>query len=68
MEAAKRKQIETQLRRLIEAAERDQKSHQSSSPCQPGAIQVIRRRNRKPGQHIVKNRRRSKPAESDREC
>lgn len=68
MEAAKKKQIEAQLRRLIEAAEQDSKQHQSGRPCLPGTVQVIRRRNGRPDHRIVKNRHRSEPAESDRGC
>lgn len=53
MEDAKRKEIETRLRRLIEAAERDTKKDESNGPSLSKNIQVIRRRKGRPDLHIT---------------
>jgi hypothetical protein len=52
MNAAKRKEIETRLRRLIDAADRDSKKPEQNIPRPPGNIQVIRRRKGSPDLHI----------------
>ncbi len=53
MDDAKRKEIETLLRRLINAADRDTKKPERNIPRLPGNIQVIRRRKGRPDLHIA---------------
>lgn len=48
MDDAKRKEIETRLRLLINAADRDTKKSERDTPRPPGNIQVIRRRKGSP--------------------
>jgi len=57
MDDAKRKEIETLLRRLINAADRDTKKPERNTPRPPGNIQVIRRRKGSPDLHITKDNR-----------
>ncbi len=53
MDDAKRKEIETRLRELINAADRDTKKPERNTPRPPGNIQVIRRRKGSPDLHIA---------------
>jgi len=53
MDDAKRKEIETLLRRLINAAERDTKKPERNTPRPTENIQVIRRRKGSPDLHIT---------------
>jgi hypothetical protein len=53
MDDAKRKEIETLLCRLINAADRDTKKHKRNTPRPLGNIQVIRRRKGSPDLHIA---------------
>jgi hypothetical protein len=53
MDDTKRKEIETLLRRLINAADRDTKKPERNTPHPPGNIQVIRRRKGRPDLHIA---------------
>jgi len=53
MDDAKRKEIETLLRRLINTADRDTKKPERNTPPTPGNIQVIRRRKGSPDLHIA---------------
>ena len=52
MDETKRKEIETLLRRLINAADRDTRKPERNIPRPPGNIQVIRRRKGRPDLHI----------------
>jgi len=52
MDDEKRKEIETLMRRLINAADRDTKKAERNTPRSPGNIQVIRRRKGSPDLHI----------------
>ncbi|MBW2603498.1 MAG: hypothetical protein JRE28_04165 [Deltaproteobacteria bacterium] len=52
MDDAKRKEIETLLRRLINDAERDTKKPERNTPRSLGKVQVIRRRKGRPNLHI----------------
>ncbi len=56
MDDAKRKEIETLLRRLINTADRDTKKPERNTPPTPGNIQVIRRRKGSPDLHIAWSR------------
>ncbi|MBW2228125.1 MAG: hypothetical protein JRG99_12635 [Deltaproteobacteria bacterium] len=53
MDDAKRKEIDTLLRRLINAADRDTKKPERNTYRPPGNIQVIRRRKGSPDLHIA---------------
>ena len=53
MEDAKRKEIESRLRQLIEAADRETKKDEQNGPSLPKNIQVIRRRKGRPDLHIT---------------
>ena len=53
MDDTKRKEIETLLRRLINAADQDTKKPERNTPRPPGNIQVIRRRKGRPDLHIA---------------
>jgi hypothetical protein len=53
MDDAKRKEIETLLRRMINAADRDTKKTEPKIPRPHGKIQVIRRRKGSPNLHIA---------------
>ncbi len=53
MDDAKRKEIDTLLRRLINAADRDTKKPERNTHRPPGNIQVIRRRKGSPDLHIA---------------
>jgi hypothetical protein len=53
MDDAKRKELETLLRRLINDADRDTKKPKRNTPRLPGNIQVIRRRKGSPDLHIA---------------
>jgi len=63
MKEEKRKQLETQLRRLIESDERNRREFESHAPHAPRSIRVIRRRKGRPDRHIFDTSRRSEPAE-----
>jgi len=52
MDETKRKEIETLLHRLINAADRDTRKPERNIPRPPGNIQVIRRRKGRPDLHI----------------
>ncbi len=54
MEASKRKKIETQLRRLLEAADQDSNPKEQQTPRHIGKIQVIRKRKGQPDQCIIR--------------
>ena len=58
MEEAKRKQIETQLRRLINAADRNSNSNKNdrNSLHLSGEVRVIRRRKGSPDRHVIGTR------------
>ena len=64
MEESKRKQLETRLRQLINAANQESKKQGPISPREPGSIQVIRRRKGRPDRHIVQNQTSFDPATS----
>ena len=53
MDDAKRKEIETMLRRLISDADRNTKKPKQNTLRPPGNIQVIRRRKGNPDLHIA---------------
>jgi len=53
MEDAKRKQIETQLRRLINAANHNSNRNDKNSLHLSGEIKVIRRRKGSPDRHVI---------------
>jgi len=53
MDDAKRRELETLLRRLINDADRDTKKPKRNTPRPPGNIQVIRRRKGSPDLHIA---------------
>jgi hypothetical protein len=55
MDDAKRKEIETRLRQLINAADRDTKIPERNPRHPPGNIQVIRRRKGSPDLHIAED-------------
>ncbi|MGD8251418.1 MAG: hypothetical protein PVF20_03860 [Desulfobacterales bacterium] len=52
MDARKKKKIEEQLRRLIQAAEKDLNSPSETATRPSGTIQVIRRRKGSPTRHL----------------
>jgi len=55
MEASKRKKIETQLRKLLDAADQDQPPIEQPAKRHMGNIQVIRKRKGQPDRCIVNN-------------
>jgi hypothetical protein len=56
MDDAKRKEIETRLRQMINAANRNTEKPEQNTPRPPGNIQVIRRRKGSPDLHITWSR------------
>lgn len=54
MEASKRKKIETQLRRLLEAADQEGNPKEQPAPRHMSNIQVIRKRKGQPDQCIIR--------------
>ena len=56
MEEAKRKQLESRLRQLIDAADRSMTKPDQIGQRLPGNTRVIRRRKGTPDRHIVVNR------------
>jgi len=63
MKEAKRKQIETQLRRLIALDERKRKEFDTKPLRTPRSIRVIRRRKGSPNRHIFDTSRYTETAE-----
>lgn len=63
MKEQKRKQIEAQLRQLIESDERNRREVETRPLQTVRSVRVIRRRRGRPDQHIYDTGRRSEPAE-----
>ena len=53
MNDAKRKELETLLRRMINSADRDSKKPEQNTLRPPGNIRVIRRRKGSPDMHLA---------------
>ncbi|CAB5086223.1 hypothetical protein D3OALGA1CA_4070 [Olavius algarvensis associated proteobacterium Delta 3] len=65
MKESKRKQIENQLRRLMESDERNRREFEARPLEAPRSIRVIRRRKGRPDQHIFNTSNRPEPAEME---
>ena len=63
MKEEKRKQIEAQLRQLIESDDRNRQDVEKRPLKTVRSVRVIRRRKGRPDQHIYDTRRRPEPAE-----
>lgn len=55
MEESKRKQLEAQLRQLLNSANKEAPQSGPNNSAEPGKIQVIRRRKGRPDRHIPEN-------------